>query len=312
VTDPSAVRAGSGGAGSAAPPAAGSGGDALPPTLAAGAGAAGADAPSGATADDADPSPGCSGGTLKAGESMQMLQSGGMSRVYVQHIPDKYDGKTPMPVVLDLHGGSYDGPRWVDVSGFKKLGDTEGFITLFPSGTDNSWGATEQMSADGQFLKDLLAEIGKTGCIDKKRIYSTGCSMGGAMSFWMGCFASDTIAAIAPMCGTPFFALDMCKPTRPLPVMLTIGETDNLNCWEGMPAGIGNPCAMTVFDYLKGVDMCTGDPKDTHDGVCHTYDACAAGSEVTVCKSNTGHGVYTATNIEVTNESWKFLKRFHL
>jgi hypothetical protein len=29
-----------------------------------------------------------------------------------------------------------------------------------------------------------------------------------------------------------------------------------------------------------------------------------------VCKSNTGHGVYTATNLEVTNESWKFLKRF--
>lgn len=246
------------------------------------------------------------------GESMLMLQSGGMSRVYVQHIPDKYDGKTPMPVVLDLHGGSYDGPRWVDVSGFKALGDTEGFITLFPSGTDNSWGATEQMSADGQFLKDLVAEIGKTGCIDTKRIYSTGCSMGGAMSFWMGCFASDLIAAIAPMCGTPFFALDMCKPTRPLPVMLTIGETDELNCWEGMPAGIGNPCAMTTFEYFKGIDMCTGDAKDTHDGVCHTYDACAAGSELTVCKSNTGHGVYTATNIEVTNESWKFLKRFHL
>jgi poly(3-hydroxybutyrate) depolymerase len=51
---------------------------------------------------------------LMPGESMKMLQSGGSSHVYVQHIPAKYDGKTPMPVVLDLHGGSYDGPRWVD------------------------------------------------------------------------------------------------------------------------------------------------------------------------------------------------------
>jgi poly(3-hydroxybutyrate) depolymerase len=314
-------RAGSGAAGTTAAP---SGGDVMQPasggapaaavsggTPATGAaGAAGSGEPT--TADAADPSEGCGGGTLMPGESTKMLMSGGSMHVYVQHVPDKYDGKTPMPIVLDLHGGSYDGPRWVDASGFKTLGDTEGFITLFPSGTDNSWLATEAMSSDGQFLKDLLAEFFKTGCIDKKRIYSTGCSMGGAMSFWMGCFASDLIAAIAPMCGTPFFDLDMCKPTRPLPMILTIGETDNLNCWDGMPSGIGNPCAMQVFDYFKGLDMCTGDARDLFDGACHTYETCAAGSEVTVCKSNTGHGVYQATNFDVTPESWKFLKRFHL
>jgi hypothetical protein len=60
------------------------------------------------------------------------------------------------------------------------------------------------------------------------------------------------------------------------------------------------------------IDQCTTDAKDTHDGVCKTIDACAQGTEVTVCKSNTGHGVYVATNIEVTAEGWKFLKRFYL
>jgi polyhydroxybutyrate depolymerase len=274
------------------------------------AGASGA--PAGSGSDAADPSPGCSGGTLMPGESMKMMMSGGMSRVYVQHVPDIYDGKKPFPVVLDLHGGSYDGPRWVDASGFKTIGDTEGFITLFPSGTDNSWLATEADSADGAFLKELIAEIGKQGCIDKKRIYATGCSMGGAMSFWMGCFASDLIAAIAPMCGTPFFMLADCKPQRPFSLMLTIGETDQLKCWEGMPAGIGNPCAMTTYEHFKGLDMCTGESKDLLNGACHTYDTCAAGTEVTVCKSNTGHGVYQATNMEVTPESWKYLKRYHL
>jgi len=252
------------------------------------------------------------GGTLASGESTEMFSSGGQSRVYVQHVPDSYDGKTPMPVVLDLHGGSYDGPRWVDASGFKQLGDTEGFITLFPSGTDNSWLAESPDSADGQFLKELIAAIGEQGCIDRSRIYATGCSMGGAMSFWMGCFASDLIAAIAPMCGTPFFELMDCKPQRPMATMLTIGETDNLNCWEGTPAGIGNPCAMTVLDYFKDLNMCTGSMKDTHDGVCKTYDECAGGTEVTACKSNTGHGVYQATNMDVSGDSWEFLKRYHL
>ena len=47
-------------------------------------------------------------------------------------------------------------------------------------------------------------------------------------------------------------------------------------------------------------------------GVCETYYHCAAETEVTICKPNTGHGVYAATNIQVTAEGWKFLKRFHL
>jgi polyhydroxybutyrate depolymerase len=246
------------------------------------------------------------------GESTEMLMSGGKARVYVQHVPKLYDGKKPMPLVLDLHGGSYDGPRWVSVTGFKELGETEGFIVLYPSGTDNSWQATSADSSDGQFVRELVEAIGKQGCIDRKRVYSTGCSMGGAMSFWMGCFASDLIAAIAPNCGTPFFALADCKPKRPLSMMLTIGETDNLNCWEGMPGSVGNPCAKDVQAAFKTLDSCTGDIKPTHDGVCETLDQCAQGTEVTICKSNTGHGVYTATNLKVTDESWKFLKRFYL
>ncbi|HKU43154.1 MAG TPA: PHB depolymerase family esterase [Polyangiales bacterium] len=301
-----ATSAGSGGAAGAndapPPPAAGSAGTT--------AGAGGMAAP--ASTGDADPSPGCNGGTLMPGESMQMLQSGGAARVYVQHVPAKYDGKTPLPLVLDLHGGSYDGPRWVNASGFKQLGDKEGFITLFPSGTNNSWLATTADSADGTFLRDLISDIGKKGCIDRKRVYSTGCSMGGAMSFWMACFASDLVAAAAPMCGTPFFELSDCKPKRPISIMLTMGETDNLNCWDGTPGSVGNPCAKEVQAAFKQIDMCPGEIKKTHNDVCETLDQCGSGTEVTICKSNTGHGVYTASNLKVTEESWSFLKRFYL
>jgi poly(3-hydroxybutyrate) depolymerase len=300
---------GASGSGAGSPAAAGSG-----MTTQAGAGAGGeggAPAMPSASADP-DPSPGCMGGTLMPGESTLMLMSGGKQRTYVQHIPKMYDGKKPMPLVLDLHGGSYDGPRWVSVTGFRELGETEGFMVLYPSGTDNSWQATDATSSDGQFVRDLVAEIGKTGCIDRKRVYSTGCSMGGAMSFWMGCFASDLIAAIAPNCGTPFFKLDMCKPKHPISVMLTIGETDNLNCWDGMPGSVGNPCAKEVQSYFKMLDSCTGDIQKTHNDVCETIDQCAQDTEVTICKTNTGHGVYVATNLKVTEESWKFLKRFYL
>src|SRR5207253_2317978 len=109
------AAADSGGAGS--PAAAGSSTALAGATAAGGAGADAAGAPGMAPASaDPDPSPGCMGGSLMPGESTRMLMSGGKQRTYVQHIPKLYDGKKPLPLVLDLHGGSYDGPRWVSVS----------------------------------------------------------------------------------------------------------------------------------------------------------------------------------------------------
>jgi hypothetical protein len=79
-----------------------------------------------------------------------------------------------------------------------------------------------------------------------------------------------------------------------------------------MPGSVGNPCAKEVQAYFKELNTCEGEFKSTYDGACETYDQCAEASEVTICKSNTGHGVYQATNLAVTPESWKFLKRFYL
>jgi poly(3-hydroxybutyrate) depolymerase len=264
------------------------------------------------TSDAPDPSPGCEGGTLKPGESMKMMESGGQMRVFVEYVPQSYDGKTPVPLLFDLHGGSFDGPRWADFdTGFKPLAETENYIYLSPSGTDNSWLAETADSADGQFLRDLIAETGKNGCIDRKRVYTTGCSMGGAMSFWLTCFASDLVAAAAPLCGSPFFNIASdCKPERAVPFMFTIGSMDTLNCWEGTRDV--TPCAKQVQAEFKTVYACTDEPEQTHDNLCETMDECRDDSEVTICLLNTGHGVYQNPDMDVAQEHWNFLKRYRL
>ena len=50
-------------------------------------------------------------------------------------------------------------------------------------------------STDEKFLRALLTQVVESGCIDQKRVYSTGCSMGAGQSMWMACNAADIIAA---------------------------------------------------------------------------------------------------------------------
>ena len=44
----------------------------------------------------------------------------------------------------------------------------------------------------------MIAKIRETACIDPKRIYAVGYSMGGGMSYKLACDAADIIAAVAP------------------------------------------------------------------------------------------------------------------
>jgi poly(3-hydroxybutyrate) depolymerase len=287
-----------------------------------GAGSAGTPSDAGSSADTGAeplPSPGCSGGTIKPGNTTETMQSGGSSKQYVQHVPSSYDGKTPFSLLVDLHGGTYDGPRWDTRNGkgnpFKEMSETEHFILLSPTASASGmWSAADPETPDGQFIRDLVDLVKKNACIDTRRVYATGCSMGGAMSFWLACYASDYIAAVVPMCGTAFFDVaTKCKPKRPVSEMFIMGSQDSLNCWEEPRTSVGNPCASEILAAFKTINGCTDEAEKTHNGLCLTHDKCKENTEASVCLLNTTHmGIYEATDMNVYQEGWKFLKRFYI
>jgi hypothetical protein len=63
-----------------------------------------------------------------------------------------------------------------------------------------------------------------------------------------------------------------------------------------------------LFKQLNG---CTGMERPTHNGNCTTVDQCEGGVEVVTCGVDAGHVAYFATDMQVTEEGWKFLSRFH-
>lgn len=266
---------------------------------------------------DPMPSAGCQGGSIMPGRTTGSVESGGQMRSYIQYVPSSYDGSTPLPVLVDLHAYSQSASAAEGGSGFRALADGAPYLYLAPQGIGNRWDALDDL--DTTFMRDMIADLDTRGCVDRRRIYATGCSNGGALSFLLMCTMEDVFAAVAPMCGTSFRDLESdCMMDRPVSQMLVIGLSDGLNCWEGttqsiMPGSQGGrtvmvPCAKTVQKVLSEKFNCKGEIQESADGICETVGECDQGTEVAICGTPTGHVVYSPA---IAMRVWDFLKRFY-
>jgi polyhydroxybutyrate depolymerase len=293
--------AGSGGmiappAGGAGVPAAGSGG-----MSGSGAGTGGGSGAS-AGAGGSDEPPTCpASSTLEPGESNASIDVGGTMRDYILHVPPGYTGETPVPLLVDLHPLLNNGAFQRGNSGYRAVADREGFIVVWPDGIDNAWNigpcCTRSRDVDDEgFMRALVDKIKSEACIDPKRVYAAGYSMGGGLSHFLACNAADVFAAVAPA------AFDLieeyeCAPSRPITVISFRGTSDFIVPYSGGASTPPTPYPLDPIHFLGAVgtfekwaelNQCTGTPT-AGSGGCQTYTQCAAGVEVTLCTSSGGH-----------------------
>ena len=163
------------------------------------------------------------------GNSTVNLQSSGKNRSYLLHIPPGYDGTKPLPLVFDVHGYTSFASEQLMRSKWDQMADKEGFVLIDPDGVNKSWNAGSccggNSENDVQFFRDMVAKATAELCIDSKRVYVSGHSNGGAMTYRLGCEAADIFAAIAPVCG--WMTINNCSPARPVPVLAIRGLNDS-------------------------------------------------------------------------------------
>ncbi len=167
----------------------------------------------------------------------------GLERNYLLEVPRGID--LPAPTVFVLHGGTRSAAKMRRSTGFHDQGAVSGFVTVYPDGIGNHWNdAREAFTVRGNqggediddvgFLKALAARLAADGVADLRRIYVTGSSNGGMMSFRLACEAADVFAAFAPVIASlPAKAEHSCQPSRPAPLMMINGTEDRLTPYEG-------------------------------------------------------------------------------
>jgi polyhydroxybutyrate depolymerase len=89
---------------------------------------------------------------------------------------------------------------------------------------------------DVEFIGKVLDDLATVVTVNPKKVYATGISNGGMMSYKLANDLSDRIAAIAPVAGTMTF--DKAQPKRPVPVLHLHGSADTVVPVTGAKAGL--------------------------------------------------------------------------
>lgn len=267
---------------------------------------------------------------LAPGDSTVTVTVGETTRNYVRHVPPSYDGQKPMPVVIDFHPLSYTGAAWKDISGWTALADQEGFIMVWPEGIGKSWNvgrccppAMEEPVDDVAFVRALLAQLQDDACVDPKRVYATGCSNGGGMTYKVACEAADLVAAVAPVDFDCVVGPDNkpscggCNPTRPIAAIQFRATADKLVHYNGGPApipkGMDFPGAEANFSAWAEINQCVGEPEPLpgHPD-CQTLSQCGGTAQTTLCTVKEGGHCRNYKSFGIPEIAWESFKNQQL
>jgi polyhydroxybutyrate depolymerase len=265
-----------------------------------------ATAPAGACAIAAEP-----------GVAEQRLTSGGRERSYRLFVPPGYDGRTPLPLVLDLHGSGGTAAGQAATSRFEALAAREGVLvaTLQAGAQGNRWNVpiTAERSDDVQYVSDVIDDVAARACTDTQRVYATGFSGGARMSSLLACKLNDRVAAIAPMAGLRWPG--PCEG-RAIPVLTFHGLADPQNTYDGGVEGRGGEWVESVPEALAGWAVhngCDGEPKlDDPAGPLSTlrYDGCNA--ETRLVRIDGLQHRWARDEIDATQAMWEFFRTHSL
>ena len=247
----------------------------------------------------------------------------GKKRTFIMHVPSDYKGDKAVPLVVDYHQIGQDGKYQMNNSTYKALTDKEGVISLYPDGTAKSlggmgmgkgWNVGPCCSDDNdiKFSRMMIDSVEKLVCIDKRRVYAMGFSIGGGMANHVACFMSDVFAAVAPA------AQDLnvtnsaqCNPDRPISVISFRGKNDNVYKYDGGESGFHDGLnflgAEKNFEFWAQKNECEGTPSKNSDD-CSEYSRCKDGVKVVLCTKQKGGG-HEQGDARI---GWPFLKQFML
>lgn len=236
-------------------------------------------------------------GTEKSGQYRQAVPAG---------------ANRPLPVVIALHG-ILENIDIADVgSGLGEFGYHKGFLTITPQLdrlAPSQW-EYGPGSADMTWVSEVLTDVESSLCVDKRRVYVTGLSMGAFATSSIGCQFADRVAAIAPVSGLRDFS--WCRPSRPVPVIAFHGTDDAIVPYAGQ-SNSGSASGSAAVAENTGVgpkpvtdnaaawarrDGCTGGPERTtiaSDVVLDRY-SCPSGVDVHLYSIIGGGHIWPGTN----------------
>ena len=256
-----------------------------------------------------------------------------LDREFYVYVPDGLN--TPItlaPLLFNLHGYRRQALDFLGYSGFQSLADEDSFIVIYPQGSilpstgqphwnDSGW-TSESPANDIDFISSLIDWAYAEYQIDLSRVYATGKSNGGKMSYHLACNLGYRIAGVASVGGsmTPN-TYATCSPNQPTAIVHIHGRDDTVVPIDGN----GRSTPLTdMIDYWKNYNGCDQETvfvipdlnDDGYGGSLYRYHGCLNNVDVQLfLMDQIAHDWPTDLNdydIIAADEIWNFLKEFDI
>lgn len=161
------------------------------------------------------------------------LSVDGRARAYLLNLPPRYyETDTTLPLVIGLHGTGGSATQFEHDYHFTDKANSAGFIAVYPEGVRSTgilglrtWNAgtccdfaLEQGVDDVKFIRTLLDKLVTSYKINSKRVYVTGMSNGGMLTYRLANEMPDKIAAIAVVSCSMVLPAPLAS-SRPMPIL---------------------------------------------------------------------------------------------
>ena len=238
---------------------------------------------------EADPGPTVEG----AGDVVQTIESGGKQRSWRLGVPAGYDADTPAPLIFNFHGLGSNAAEQSVYSRLPRLGGDRGAIVVTPDSIGGTW----SVGADGpdvRFVDDLVDEVEGRYCVDTRRVFAAGMSLGAGMSAVVACARPGTFGAIG------LVTVEIKPPTcEPVPVIGFHGTADPVVAFD--PPGGRKTTPQNVAEWVA-LDGCDIEPVSAPVGADVTHDrygGCDEGTEVQFFTVKNGGHSWPGADIQV-------------
>ena len=262
--------------------------------------ATGGSATGGSGGSQGSGSPGCgSTSPLKTGNFTESI--GGTSRKWMLDVPTSYDTNKPYRLIFVWHPLSGNGSQIVS-GGFNGLKSLSNSTAVFATadglnGSNGEASGTGWWNANGgdmKLFKAMLDKINGGLCIDQERIFTTGFSFGGMMSYELP-FEFDVFRATAPCSGKTGVIPFVETYTNPVAIMAFHGDSDTF---------VATNLGKAFFDKYAARNKCGTQTTAVSPSGCQQYQGCTVPS--TWCLFKGGHATWSEEPAAI----WKFFSQF--
>ncbi len=250
---------------------------------------------------------------LISSAQLTTLNVGGTNRSLFVYAPSGLQQNRPL--VISMHGLNQDINYQKGQAKWELVADTAKFVVVYPAGINNSWDINGTRDTD--FILAIIESMVTRYGIDRNRVYVSGFSMGGMMTYHTANKIADKVAAIGPVSGYLFS--NVVASSRSMPIIHVHGTADDVVYYQpnGNQQGV-----VAMLQKWRNWNQCPSSGtrttpypvnKPNSKSVMEYWGPCNNSAVSLISLDGKGHwhsndnaGVHT------TIELWNFLKKFSL